>query len=49
MSFESITMLQLSQDTERRALPSDAFGRFGKSIYSKARFNLADCTAYASC
>lgn len=34
-------------DEDQARAASDAFGRFGKGIHSKARLNLADCAAYA--
>lgn len=34
-------------DKDQARAASDAFGRFGKGIHSKAKLNLADCAAYA--
>lgn len=34
-------------DEHQARAASEAFGRFGKGIHSRARLNLADCAAYA--
>lgn len=36
-----------SFDEHQARVASEAFGRFGKGIHSRARLNLADCAAYA--
>jgi ribonuclease VapC len=34
-------------DETQARIAIDAFGRFGKSIHSKARLNIGDCASYA--
>jgi ribonuclease VapC len=45
LSINSIEVAPFDKDQARGA--SEAFGRFGKGVHSKARLNLADCAAYA--
>lgn len=45
LSVNGIEVAPFDEDQARGA--SEAFGRFGKGIHSKARLNLADCAAYA--
>ncbi len=46
--FLGINSIEVAPFDENQArVASEAFGRFGKGIHSKARLNLADCAAYA--
>ncbi|TCU14852.1 type II toxin-antitoxin system VapC family toxin [Rhizobium sullae] len=45
LADNEIVVAPFDEDQARAA--SEAFGRFGKGIHSKARLNLADCAAYA--
>ncbi|AEG52175.1 MULTISPECIES: type II toxin-antitoxin system VapC family toxin [Sinorhizobium] len=45
LSVNGIEVAPFNEEQAREA--SEAFGRFGKGIHSKARLNLADCAAYA--
>jgi ribonuclease VapC len=46
--FLGVNSIEVAPFDENQArVASEAFGRFGKGIHSKARLNLADCAAYA--
>lgn len=45
LAGNDIEVAPFDEDQARAA--SEAFGRYGKGIHSKARLNLADCAAYA--
>ncbi len=45
LADNGVQILPFDEEQARRA--SEAFGRYGKGIDSKARLNLADCAAYA--
>ena len=45
LAENDIRILPFDEEQARKA--SEAFGRYGKGIDSKAKLNLADCAAYA--